>query len=195
MAVPKQRKIGKSNITPNNVVDVFETDRMSFSFEKVELNKYFNIDATCPSWPKDLFDTLQKASTISLKDIYDGKYSGDTSPFRVHRHKNAEPPCPIPEDIDLKEFWQVRISKTKGGIHGTLIDNIFYVVWFDPHHNLYPDEDFGGNFKGLKKIRHPAESCCKDRDLELAELQEKNERLAAENAILKEWFNEQTKTN
>lgn len=25
-----------------------------------------------------------------------------------------------------------------------MIENVFYVVWLDPHHNFYPDERFGG---------------------------------------------------
>ena len=40
---------------------------------------------------------------------------------------------------------------------------MFHVVWFDPHHNMYPSDNYGG----LKKIVPPS-TCCKDRDSEVA---------------------------
>ena len=69
-------------------------------------------------------------------------------------------------------MWQIRISISKGGIHGIFFDNIFYVIWFDPQHNLYPDKNHGG----LKKVIPPS-TCCKDRDMEIKQLKEENDRL------------------
>ena len=143
-----------------------------FSFEAVEKNEYFNLDGTCQNWAADLFDTMQKVSRIALKDIYAGKYSGKTSPFRIHRHEDAKPPCKLPSNILLEDMWQIRISISKGGIHGIFFDNIFYVIWFDPQHNLYPDKNHGG----LKKVIPPS-TCCKDRDMEIEQLKEENDRL------------------
>lgn len=105
---------------------------------------------------------MQKVSGIELKDIYSGNYSGKTSPFRIHRHEDAKPPCKIPSNISLEDMWQIRISINKGGIHGVFSDNVFYVIWFDPQHNLYPDKNHGG----LKKVVPPS-TCCKDRDIEI----------------------------
>ena len=35
--------------------------------------------------------------------------------------------------------WQFSISANEHGrVHGFLIDNVFYVVWLDPEHRLYP---------------------------------------------------------
>lgn len=59
-------------------------------------------------------------------------------------------------------------TTSKGGVHGAVSDNIFYIIWFDPHHNLYPDKNHGG----LKRIIPPS-TCCKDRDYEIEHL--KNE--------------------
>lgn len=157
---------GKSRIVPNNIPIASDNQKVLFSFEAVEKNEYFNLDGTCQNWAADLFDTMQKVSGIDLKDIYAGKYSGKTSPFRIHRHENAEPPCKVPPQISLEEMWQIRISVSKGGIHGIFSDNVFYVIWFDPQHNLYPDENHGG----LKKVIPPS-TCCKDRDTEIKRLQ------------------------
>ena len=39
------------------------------------------------------------------------------------------------------DAWQFSLSKTENGrVHGFLIENVFYVVWLDPRHRLYPKE-------------------------------------------------------
>lgn len=170
--IPQAKAKKETRITPNNIGIENKHEKVLFSFEAVEKNEYFNLDGTCQNWAADLFDTMQKVSGIELKDIYAGKYSGKTSPFRIHRHEDAKPPCKLPPNILLEDMWQIRISISKGGIHGIFFDNVFYVIWFDPQHNLYPDKNHGG----LKKVIPPS-TCCKDRDIEIEQLKEKIDRL------------------
>lgn len=170
--IPQAKAKKETRITPKNIEIENKHEIVLFSFEAVEKNEYFNLDGTCQNWAADLFDTMQKVSRIALKDIYAGKYSGKTSPFRIHRHEDAKPPCKLPANILLEDMWQIRISISKGGIHGIFFDNIFYVIWFDPQHNLYPDKNHGG----LKKVIPPS-TCCKDRDMEIKQLKEENDRL------------------
>lgn len=170
--IPQAKAKKETRITPKNIEIENKHEKVLLSFEAVEKNEYFNLDGTCQNWAADLFDTMQKVSRIALKDIYAGKYSGKTSPFRIHRHEDAKPPCKLPSNILLEDMWQIRISISKGGIHGIFFDNIFYVIWFDPQHNLYPDKNHGG----LKKVIPPS-TCCKDRDMEIEQLKEENDRL------------------
>lgn len=170
--IPQAKAKKETRITPKNIEIENKHEKVLFSFEAVEKNEYFNLDGICQNWAADLFDTMQKVSRIALKDIYAGKYSGKTSPFRIHRHEDAKPPCKLPSNILLEDMWQIRISISKGGIHGIFFDNIFYVIWFDPQHNLYPDKNHGG----LKKVIPPS-TCCKDRDMEIEQLKEENDRL------------------
>lgn len=170
--IPQAKAKKETRITPKNIEIENKHEKVLFSFEAVEKNEYFNLDGTCQNWAADLFDTMQKVSRIALKDIYAGKYSGKTSPFRIHRHEDAKSPCKLPSNILLEDMWQIRISISKGGIHGIFFDNIFYVIWFDPQHNLYPDKNHGG----LKKVIPPS-TCCKDRDMEIEQLKEENDRL------------------
>ena len=170
--IPQAKAKKETRITPKNIEIENKHEKVLFSFEAVEKNEYFNLDGTCQNWAADLFDTMQKVSRIALKDIYAGKYSGKTSPFRIHRHEDAKPPCKLPSNILLEDMGQIRISISKGGIHGIFFDNIFYVIWFDPQHNLYPDKNHGG----LKKVIPPS-TCCKDRDMEIEQLKEENDRL------------------
>lgn len=187
MPVPKA-KAGSREINPNNLKSITHEDRLYFSFAKTEYNDYFNVDRTCPNWSADLFETLQKVSSFSLKDIYDGKYTGDTSTVRIHQHEKAKaPPCPFPADIPPDKMYQIRISVNKGGIHGALIDDVFYVVWFDPHHNLYWNKNKGG----LQRIRHPAGNCCKDREDENKALRKELKEAKDTISAYEDLFNEQ----
>ena len=163
-------------ITSSNVV---------FSFESLEQNEYFNLDSTCENWSKDLFDIMKTVSTIDVTDIKSGKFSRPGSPLRRHRHEFAKAPCPLPNNVLLENMWQIRISRRKGGIHGRFVNNIFYVIWFDPHHNLYPDDHFGG----LRTVR-PPQTCCKERDQEIYELRCKLEEQTEENKFLEQYIQE-----
>ena len=163
--IPKASISQKKRIMPSNVQSSEKNEKVLFSFESVEKNEYFNLDATCQNWSADLFDTMQQVSKINIKDIYVGKYSGKNSPLRIHQHANAKPPCEVPQNISMDDMWQIRISLSKGGIHGVFSDNTFYVVWFDPHHNLYPDKNHGGSRRII-----PPLTCCKERDQEIAHL-------------------------
>lgn len=145
-----------------------ENDKIVFSFKSVSRNEFFNLDSTCSNWANELFEIMKFVSDISVKEVYAGKYSGKGSPFRIHQHINASPPCKTPSSVNIEDMWQIRISKSKGGIHGVFCENIFYVIWFDPHHNLYPDERYGG----IKKINPPV-SCCKDREEQISDLYDK----------------------
>lgn len=88
----------------------------------------------------------------------------------------------------MEEMWQIRISASKGGIHGVFYENVFFVIWFDPQHNLYPDKNHGG----LKRIIPPS-TCCKDRDSEIARLYEENQKLQEDINAYEEILNEITK--
>ena len=43
------------------------------------------------------------------------------------------------EQLRAEEPWQFEITANEHGrVHGILIDNVFFVVWLDPDHLLYP---------------------------------------------------------
>ena len=162
MCIPVAEKAIAETRIPFVKPGIGRDERLLFSFASIQKNDYFNLDGTCQNWAADLFLALQHASEIKVSDIYAGKYSGKTSPFRIHSHKDVKNPCVTPAGINIEDMWQIRISRSKGGIHGIFSENVFYVIWFDPQHNMYPDENYGG----LRKIKPPS-TCCKDRDREI----------------------------
>lgn len=159
MAIPKAQIKQTTRIPFTESVGNPAEQSIVFSFKAVEKNEYFNLDSTCQNWAGELFDIMKIISNAKLKEIYSGQYSGGST-LRIHQHRNAQAPCKTP--VPLEQMWQIRIAKSKGGIHGVFAENIFYVIWLDPLHNLYPDERYGG----LKKISPPT-TCCMDREEEL----------------------------
>ena len=135
-----------------------------FSFEALEQTEYFNLDGTCPNWARDLLNMCKEISKHTVKELSSGSYRT----FRFHSLEGA--PCPerLPNGVELKDMHQLRIGKSKGGIHGVLVENLFFVIWLDPLHNMYPSDIYGG----LRKIK-PASTCCMERDNEIQSLQEK----------------------
>ena len=169
-----KKRIPKPSLTKNtlipkpNINASITNDKVVFSFTLLQWTKYFNLSGTCPNWSFDLFNMLRDISKISKIELINGKYKT----YRVHNHENAHPPDPLPKDIALKDCYQIRISTSKGGIHGIFSDNTFYIIWLDPLHNMYPDKRFGG----LREIKSP-NSCCKDRDNIIIKLQTENQDL------------------
>lgn len=174
--IPKARKAQNSkNKIKRQSLDLKQSG-ITFSFEILETTEYFNLDGTCINWTTELFGMLKEISSIKKENLLNGSYA--KSKYRVHSHENASPPSKLPEGVELKDCYQIRISKSKGGIHGVFYDNIFYVIWFDPLHNMYPDDKYGG----LRKVK-PGSTCCKDREEIIKQLQERNDELMKENQI------------
>lgn len=174
--IPKGHKVKESMV--KCPVFNYNPSTISFSFEALERTKYFNIDGTCANWASDLFNMLREVSSITKKDLLSGNYAT----YRVHSHETANPPSELPNGVELKDCYQIRISKSKGGIHGVFFDDIFYVIWLDPLHNMYPDNKYGG----LREVKPPS-TCCKDRDEIIATLKEEIQKLKEE---IKYWENE-----
>lgn len=176
--IPKANPVKNASLIPK-VSRFEEKTGISFSFQTLEFNEYFNLDGTCVNWSNDLFKMLKEVSKIPKTQLLlMGK-----STYRVHSHENVTPPVSIPEGVKMKDMYQIRIEGSKGGIHGIFVDDIFYVIWLDPLHNLYPNEHYGG----LRKVT-PGSTCCKDRDEELILLKNEIKNLAEENQTYKEIF-------
>ena len=169
--IPKAGKQTGTRI-PNVQKDFSVSDNtIVFSFEAYDKTEYFNLDGTCQNWAAELLDMMHDVSTHTVTDLTSRKYGK----YRVHDHRDAKCPSPLPDGVALKDMYQIRISKSKGGVHGVFRENTFYVIWLDPLHNMYPDDRYGG----LRKIRKTS-TCCKDRDEEILRLNDELEKAREE---------------
>ena len=159
--IPKaQKRKGNSPIAQATVKA--EPEKLSFSFESLERTEFFNLDGTCANWSSDLFDMLKAVSCLTKQELLSGKHRT----FRAHNHEKANPPNRFPSGVSKTDCYQIRIGKSKSGIHGVFYENVFFVIWLDPLHNMYPDKHHGG----LRKIIPPS-TCCKERDSKITSLQ------------------------
>ncbi|RKZ43196.1 MAG: hypothetical protein DRR16_28085 [Candidatus Parabeggiatoa sp. nov. 3] len=67
------------------------------------------------------------------------------------------PQCGHNEDDLQKQFeemtrdaFELRVAKGYGRIHGFIFNNTFYIIWFDPAHNLFPGRDDKGRDQKIK---------------------------------------------
>ena len=87
-------------------------------------------------WFIDLFDCFKSVNNKSIPEL-------KVSIHDLHPVKWSTANATIPDNSEQCEYWQFRISKSKGRVIGFLIDGVFYVVWLDPHHNLTDSEGYG----------------------------------------------------
>lgn len=165
--IPSANKSTKARIKRQNVQPT--NNKILFSFEILNRTEYFDLDCTCENWSSDLFNMLKDVSSHTRVEL------NQIGTYRVHPHGNAKPPSKLPDGVELKDCWQLRISKSKGGIHGVFQDNIFYVIWLDPLHNMYPDDRYGG----LRKVR-AVDSCCNNRETIIDEKDQQIDKLIEE---------------
>ncbi len=61
-------------------------------------------------------------------------------PIDFVRDNVSERTFGLGQDID-DDAWQFQISSNQHGrVHGYFVTNVFYIVWLDPMHELYPGE-------------------------------------------------------
>lgn len=91
-------------------------------------------------WFVALLECLKEASNKKATELI------LSSHFQLHRidreYANSAPPV----GFEQYEYWQFRVSRSKGRVIGFIIDGIFYVIWLDPHHDLTDSEGYGGVF-------------------------------------------------
>jgi hypothetical protein len=63
-------------------------------------------------------------------------------PIKWDEGRVSEKSFGIPNEAQIASNpYQFSISKNKDGrVHGFIIQNVFFIVWLDPEHNLYPNK-------------------------------------------------------
>lgn len=106
-------------------------------------HKLFNMGKSDASWFISLIDGLRDISRLTVGEF---RQQSERRGLRVHPHnwQRATARYSMPKEF-LEQYEenciQFSISKANGRVHGILIDNIFYIVWLDPYHNLYPPRE------------------------------------------------------
>jgi hypothetical protein len=128
-------------------IKIWNEGRITFSFRFFDKDtEEFNCGGIKDSWFLSLLDTLKHISEFTKVEFL----SNRSTRLRVHSHSwdqldhKYDLPGSYMEQLSEDACIQFSVSKANGRIHGFMIENTFFVVWFDPHHNLYAMEQHGG---------------------------------------------------
>lgn len=117
-------------------------EKIIFSFSYVDFeNKNFQMSDNKPEYFTEVINRFKEICRLTLDEFI----NKNARVFHCHSinwdtaTESGFKTAP-PELQDARDY-QFSISKVKyGRIHGILLDNIFYVVWFDPDHKLSPSQ-------------------------------------------------------
>lgn len=143
--IPKKRRI--------------EESKLLFSFELLDFSvEYYNCNGMCDKGIKNCFEKLRDYSRLAVDKIHAGQ--GTIRFHQIRKEDVDEWPEYLMNNEQLENsFYQIAFGKRNGRAHGIIIENIFYIIWLDPHHFLYHNKRFG-----TKKAFTPLDSCCTPRD-------------------------------
>ena len=114
--------------------------RLSFSFKYLQFgHKKFQFENQTPAYFVKLLDRLKHICELSWLEMC----TTHKESLKCHDHKwhmTSEP-----NGFGLKgqladcKGWQFQLTANEyGRVHGFSLNEVFYVVWLDPGHQLYP---------------------------------------------------------
>lgn len=95
------------------------------------------------SWSEpDISLTLTRLKEVSCQTLHEIKSSSSVYHFHeVYWHKTTERsgfPNRKVMELPAFQFAVLGVNKQKARVYGALSRNVFYVVWFDYHHEISP---------------------------------------------------------
>lgn len=142
----------KSSIKVNNVSEKLKAikseshgsndDKIKISYEVLDRkNKMFNLGSATSEWFITLNDTLTHLTSITKKQLFNEFYNR-YEPHHYEGNINYKDEYLLNEQI-FSEAYQLKISKSKGRIHGFFVGNTYYIRFLDNEHNMYDSEGYG----------------------------------------------------
>ncbi|MGM0438744.1 MAG: hypothetical protein ACQEQD_10800 [Bacillota bacterium] len=192
----EKRKKQKKNyfISEEEIEKIQENQKknIKFSFECFKLDdERFNLGGIEKDWFINFLGELRSISKITKEDFF-GRLVNYYDP---HDHTWDKINANHFEKEFLKQIgkpMQFKLSNSKGRVHGFFNLHTFCIVWLDPHHNLYPDDRYGGEtcfsfpqtpYEKLKKENIKLKK-------EIDEVKSCNEELLEEMEAMEEQMNE-----
>ncbi|MFB2896487.1 hypothetical protein ACE1CI_26545 [Aerosakkonemataceae cyanobacterium BLCC-F50] len=132
-----RRQTSLSNIKRQ---DVKIPEGISFSFRYYQDDKEkFSIDKRDAKYLSSLLRRLRDLSQLKADEVINNQ-SKSLRCHGIHWQDTTEPHGfgILHEDQLVSTPYQFQISANEyGRVHGFFSENVFYIVWLDPDHNLY----------------------------------------------------------
>lgn len=137
---PTSVSSSSGNIKPTEVRD---TEKVSFNFKRLkEKDRKFQYSSKESKYFCVLLDKLRSISGMNKVEMTITNSRG----LRCHKIDFNDPSVSensfdiLSEDV-AEDAWQFQLTSNEHGrVHGYFVDNVFYVVWLDPEHDLYPQK-------------------------------------------------------
>ncbi|MEG4391385.1 hypothetical protein [Microcoleus sp. BROC3] len=130
----------QQSLSSINRLDVKIPEGVSFSFRYYQDDKdKFSLGGRDAKYLASLLRRLRDLSQLNAQEIINNQ----SKSLRCHGivWKNTTEPNGfgiLNEDILINIPYQFQISANEyGRVHGFFSENVFYIVWLDPDHNLY----------------------------------------------------------
>ncbi|EIQ0568177.1 hypothetical protein LUL08_000836 [Escherichia coli] len=94
----------------------------------------FNKGGTYLSFPDSLIDLI----AVKIRAPKRAPDPEDTEAIKIDAAELQDAKSQASEVI--RRAFEVRIAKSFGRLHGFVWNKVFYLVWIDPAHNLYPND-------------------------------------------------------
>jgi len=114
---------------------------LRFSFKHLDLNhKKFSIEGQSHDYFHKVLERLKNLSTVTTRELITNRSPSmrshpidweNTSEHSGFNHLNSQL-------RDLRAYQFQISSNAHGRVHGFILENIFFIVWLDPDHSLYP---------------------------------------------------------
>ncbi len=143
MAKRKKGRISAGQVPPHrgkipSAPDVPD-DLVRFSFRYLELRDNFTAESQDGKYLCKLLERLKALSDMRISELTSNR-SGALRFHPIHWPDTTEPEgfSHLNEQLQSATPHQFAISANAyGRVHGFFIDNVFFIVWLDPEHNLY----------------------------------------------------------
>lgn len=112
---------------------------ISFSYRYLAVTPKFTTGDCEPRWFDGLFERMKALCSLTPQEILSSR-SGSLRAHPIEFSRTSEPrgfPHLNPQ-LQGYQPYQFQISRKAGRVHGFFIALVFHIVWFDPHHRLYP---------------------------------------------------------
>ena len=132
----KKRTIKK---TSTEEVEKIKAKTISFSFKYLDTNhSKFPFDSKNPIYWQALIRRLSDLSKLTRLELI----QNSSKALRFHKidwKDTSEKSFGLPEKQRVEIPYQFSVSSNEyGRVHGFFIHEVFYIVWLDPNHQLYP---------------------------------------------------------
>lgn len=124
--------------------DRVQNEKLKISFSYVDHNNdKFQFHGLDKQFYQQLIDCFQRIKNATAKELKT-QTAKSITPKCINWDYSTITEKSFPTHIGTeltKECFEVRITKNNGRVHGFLYNNIFYIVWIDPFHNLFPGKE------------------------------------------------------